>query len=318
MSTTIIAPVRMSELREAFELVCAASTEPSSAERVAHLHDLVAAGEIDPRGIFVARRDGAIISVFVCLAMPGASGLVWPPCGDASTFESLVAAGLAWLTSRGTKLVQAIVAAADEASLEPLQRVGFRAAGPMFFFRHHVEPAHLRADRPELNLMPLASAGLDVFAGTLERTYEGTHDFPELAGVRSIFEVIAAYKANPHFREEHSRLAMVRGEPAGILLLSEVEPFETWDLSYLGVVPEQRGHGLGTALVAAAIDIVYDAGGERLDVAVDSRNGPAIQLYQRLGFQLLGERLVSLRILGCDAENGGKPTLPIDCGEPAN
>ena len=169
----------------------------------------------------------------------------------------------------------------------------------MHFFKRTID--HAAPSHSELDVVPLTDVSDDVIAATLERTYIGTLDFPELSGVRTPDDVMAAYRTNPILRPAHCRLAYVDGQPAGILLLGEVETLEGWDLNYLGVVPEMRRRGLGRALVSVAIDIVSHAGGTHLDIAVDARNAPAIQLYEAAGFQLFDRRLVSLVFLANDA-----------------
>jgi ribosomal protein S18 acetylase RimI-like enzyme len=135
------------------------------------------------------------------------------------------------------------------------------------------------------------------FARTLERTYEGTLDFPELSNIRTVDEILTSYRANLLYRPEHWRLAILRGELAGVLMLTELEPLGGWDLTYIGIVPEQRQKGLGRMILDAALHIVAHAAGTHLDVAVDARNLPALQLYAGQGFQLQSERRVCLSFL---------------------
>ncbi len=59
----------------------------------------------------------------------------------------------------------------------------------------------------------------------------------------------------------------------------------------VGVVPAARRHGVGEALITAALAVARARGAARafLEVAVD--NDPAIALYDRLGFRPSGKRL---------------------------
>jgi hypothetical protein len=52
----------------------------------------------------------------------------------------------------------------------------------------------------------------------------------------------------------------------------------------LGVVPDFRGHGLGTALMARALAGFQNAGLGRAFLEVTAQNSSAVQLYKRLGF----------------------------------
>ena len=46
-----------------------------------------------------------------------------------------------------------------------------------------------------------------------------------------------------------------------------------------------RGHGVGEALVLAALDRAYDAGARTVDLTSRPSRGPAGLLYERLGFE---------------------------------
>jgi hypothetical protein len=52
----------------------------------------------------------------------------------------------------------------------------------------------------------------------------------------------------------------------------------------LGVVPDYRGLGLGTALMARALAGFQNAGLQRAFLEVTAQNSSAVQLYKRLGF----------------------------------
>ncbi|MEZ4322361.1 MAG: N-acetyltransferase [Myxococcota bacterium] len=54
------------------------------------------------------------------------------------------------------------------------------------------------------------------------------------------------------------------------------------------VSPLARGRGVGDALIRAALDTAADAGLQGLRLEVGERNGPAIGLYERHGFQRTG------------------------------
>ena len=268
-----------------------------------HCSELLATGRFDPRGLFVLRDQHQVRAAFACQPMPGGTALVWCPRGEFAVEEvdALVSAGIEYLKANGVKVAETIVRPEEVASLSPLARRGFTAVGPMLFLRRDLHDHH---DQPELtiNLVPFESVDPALFTQTLDQTYDGTLDFPELTGTRSLDEIMTGYRTNPDARPDRWWLAQRDDGPAGILMLCEVVPLEAWDLTYLGVIRSHRRRGLGRQLVAAAIDVVHQHGGTCLGVAVDARNAPAIQLYLGLGFQLVGERLVSLAFLSPNRE----------------
>jgi ribosomal protein S18 acetylase RimI-like enzyme len=72
-------------------------------------------------------------------------------------------------------------------------------------------------------------------------------------------------------------------QPAGVLLLNGDE------LTFLGVLPERRGQGVGRHLLNRALRQT-----SALSLIVDARNGPAVQLYRSAGLDVVGAREVFL------------------------
>src|SRR5688572_27294014 len=103
----------------ALELAFAHLPDDDRETRIFNATTMLAAGELDPRGILVARRGGSMRGVLVCQALVGATGLLWLPRGDSESFEPLLARGLDWLRDRGARLAEVILLP-QEASLQAL------------------------------------------------------------------------------------------------------------------------------------------------------------------------------------------------------
>jgi mycothiol synthase len=54
----------------------------------------------------------------------------------------------------------------------------------------------------------------------------------------------------------------------------------------VGVRPDQQGKGLGKLATAAGIDHLVSIGATPVEITVDSENGPAIHVYESVGFRL--------------------------------
>jgi ribosomal protein S18 acetylase RimI-like enzyme len=80
-----------------------------------------------------------------------------------------------------------------------------------------------------------------------------------------------------------------------VVLLSPGEE-GTWEVSYLGLIPEARGRGLGRASLSHALNQSRPHA-NRLELAVDIRNAPAEALYRRSGFSPFARRAVHVAIL---------------------
>src|SRR5262245_38041234 len=93
-------PALPAELPRAFELLFSHLAPAERAYRVAKAQELVGRGQLDARGVLVAPGASEPAGVFVCQPVPGAGGLVWPPCvvgGHEATEDRLVGLGCAWL-----------------------------------------------------------------------------------------------------------------------------------------------------------------------------------------------------------------------------
>jgi ribosomal protein S18 acetylase RimI-like enzyme len=265
---------------------------------------LIASGDIDPRGIFVARSEHQLDGVFVCVPLPGASGLVWLPrwrvAPECDRQQRLIDAGLHWLRQRGCRLAQLIVPPEEDDLQSPLWRAGFRPVGPLLSLQHDLATLPTNDDTRQLKRtddLPDARV-MDLVAAT----YEGTLDFPELGGVRTMAEVFAGHRAAGRHRADWW-VGFEDEQPAAVLFLTELEPLGAWDLTYLGVAPRFRRRGWARWLVTKALERVSDLAGSQLEVSVDARNVPALQLYGSLGFAHIGRRMVSLCFLKDAAEH---------------
>ena len=96
------------------------------------------------------------------------------------------------------------------------------------------------------------------------------------------------------YREHYSRatfeVVTVDGEPAGRLYVHRgAEEIRIVDIAFL---PEQRGTGVGTALLRDLL-AEADAAGKRVTIHVERFN-PALRLYERLGFRVAEDKGVYL------------------------
>lgn len=57
----------------------------------------------------------------------------------------------------------------------------------------------------------------------------------------------------------------------------------------ISLLPEYRGMGLGKRLLSRLLEVLDKAGQSRVSLAVQKANRPAMELYQRFGFQIVGE-----------------------------
>lgn len=276
----------------ALRLLCAPA-EGVEFTQIVNCLSLLATGEIDPGGLLVARKDGEIVGAQLSVPLPGFSGLVWPPRvrpeEGPHLEDQLAAAGLAFLEGRRVKVVHAILV--EEQAAASLMRAGLLPMTHLCNLQHDLREVPVVSPM-DWKLHPFEPERPALFQETLSRTYEHTLDCPELNGTRTIEEIIVGHKAQGQFRPDLWRHALVQDRPIGVILINPLKDAPAWDLSYLGVVPEERGRGYGTALASWALRHAQSEGVTELQVAVDERNVHALRLYRSLGFFKVNRRFV--------------------------
>jgi ribosomal protein S18 acetylase RimI-like enzyme len=298
----VIEPARREEMAAAFRLLFQHLEEEDRESRVANALKMLCDKELNQAGMLVARIDGESRGSLFFQPVAGASGLIWPPQilldTSADVEDQLLTEACRRLANQGAKLVQCLLSPQEIPLGASLERNGFRHITQLWYLRHDLKfsPRFFLASEA-LSYHSYASCAADPFHQTLLRTYETTWDCPEVNGVREIDEIIAGHKSQGRYNPENWWLASDKGLPAGVLLLAEVPDLKSWDLLYVGVVPEARGQGFGRELVRKALWEARAAEALQLTLSVDARNQPALNLYQSFGFEAYDQREVFLRIL---------------------
>ena len=218
-----------------------------------------------------------------------ATGVDSPAAGD------LMMAIANLLDERQIALAQILFATTD-----PIDEEFLAAAG----FTRLVDLAYLTLERSNfpnpretsLEFVPRADEHPKRLAAMIERSYRATLDCPELNELREPAEVIAGYKVQGQFAGDNWFLVRAEGADIGCLILTEHPPGKNWELVYMGVVPEARGHGYGEQIVRFAVERTRQSRAERLVLAVDQRNQPALDMYRHVGFVMWDRRTVFARL----------------------
>ena len=117
-----------------------------------------------------------------------------------------------------------------------------------------------------------------VIAGTLQMPFRSPEDLAQRYG-----------EAPPN---AHRLVAEVDGRVVGSLML-EVGRWRTAHLGRLGMMvhDDHQGRGVGTALMAAAVDLADNwLGLRRVELEVYTDNAPALRLYRKFGFEIEGTK----------------------------
>lgn len=216
------------------------------------------------------------------------------------------------LAEVGTRFLQASSDSDDD--VQRLQRLGFDHLAQLAFLvleEEGFEGFQESAGRRNVQFVVIGDDAslLQQVCSIAERTFVGTCDCPRLNQFRSSSEIVDGYRLAPTFDPALWRMVIVDGQPAGCLLLTahrateasatesnaEVtkdaladgaggNDFGAIEISYMGLVPEVRGRGLGRLILDEAVRISARRRAPRMVLAVDRENSPAITLYQRHGW----------------------------------
>lgn len=251
--------------------------------------------------VLVASVNNRVVGAVAVQAAPGRVGWIWPPVlcrvdGNASACtqvgRELVAAAVTELAAADCRLAQALLLPAEPRARD-LEANGFVRITEMIRMERDCSS---RLDAPNnasgLEFVSFGPTTQRAFEEVIEQTYSGSHDCPELDAVRNVTEALASYKVPDLFQPELWQLARHGGRWVGCVLLANSPDESRCELQYMGVVPHARGRQLGRILCARALFDAHRVGACKLSLSVDSRNHPAINQYNSMGFVEIDRRVV--------------------------
>jgi ribosomal protein S18 acetylase RimI-like enzyme len=233
--------------------------------------------------------------------LAGHSAVVWPPQilrqAEPHLAQALLAELVHRLAQSGVHLAQALLDQPQAAEASLLQESGFLDAGTLLYLA--AEAAHFPAESPDLPFSlemwsPMRAERLDRIVG---QTYHGSLDCPLVDGLRQIPDVLAGYREVGQFRPEWWLIVRDHERDAGCLLLADHPEQNQSEIVYMGLVPSARGRGWGERLTRHAQWLARQAKRERVVLAVDAANRPAIAAYRACGFASWDQRRVFFKSL---------------------
>jgi ribosomal protein S18 acetylase RimI-like enzyme len=259
--------------------------------------------------IWVQRQPGRTASFEPAQVVEQAVGIA----DDADRLaETLMQHAIAFAVEGGARMMQTLLETDGGTDARRLQDAGFQHMAELLYLVSDRSTFPDSAPAEALEFEPLGpatrirdeNAPVQLFdrhsfsrlAEIVQRTYVGTLDCPQLDGVRPIAEILEGYRAVGRFNPAHWLLVLRDGRYIGCLLLAE-HAQETWELVYMGLIPEARGRGWGLEMVRYAQWLARGGIAQRMVLAVDVKNGPAIDMYAAAGFETWDRRSAWLRIL---------------------
>jgi GNAT superfamily N-acetyltransferase len=301
MSLALVVPETAALREAALALLYSPLPHGPREEQVAETLAAVARGELSLDNLVVAREGDQLRGAVLAVLRPGGAAFLWPPAVSAGAAvddvsRALLQAVAARVDDRHVQFTQCLLEPGDMAGRATLEGGGFPFATELILLSRPVasyQPSH---PATEFSIQTYTPARHAAFSRIVERTYIGTLDCPILARIRGGEESLDAHRATGQFIPNAWRIYGENNHDVGVLILAEHPERDTWEVAYLGVVPEARGHGLGRAILHDGLTLAKESGRSTIEIAVDSANTPALHLYRSLGFSDLRRFAVHLRV----------------------
>ncbi|MBX3433314.1 MAG: GNAT family N-acetyltransferase [Pirellulales bacterium] len=267
-------------------------------ERDGLVETLRGAAAAQLEGLLVAYEGPQLVGAVWVQPQAGNGAVVWGPGEGDPHAAALLAAAAHFVDRRGFALAQTLRSLGDARLARLLPPAGFPLLAELaYLFAPAIEGAEpVSSDASPLTFHGGAGRDPERLAALLQRTYEGSLDCPALDGARSVGDALASYAAQGTPDPEHWFRVTRAGVDAGVLLLAAHPESGNWELVYMGVVPEFRGVGLGEQIVRHALSCAARGGAERVVLAVDAANAPALRMYGACGFREWERRRVYARL----------------------
>lgn len=278
----------------ALELVFSRWEPEQRAAQVAAARVGIESGAIPRDGLIVAWRGARMVAAGLFQLQPGRAATVCPartvPDEDPSTAERVLIEVLKGLARHPVRLAYAIVDGVANNDERLLRACGFDRLAALLYLVCPADRFPSSIPHSLLAFDPCGPAQQERLRHVVAATYEDTLDCPALNGIREIGDVLEGYGVS---EADPALLLVVRSGPddVGCLLLADYPDFGNLELAYMGLVKGARGRGWGRLIVAHAKWLAAQLGRERLVVAVDETNGPAMAMYELAGFDAWDRRV---------------------------
>ena len=297
MPDLTIRPMAPHEIRVALRLALSVPGQRPSEieEQVTSFLRYTEALRLDAMCGWFAQSGSRIVSTCVCVPSAGRTSMMLLPRNTEAGHESeaihrLIDEAIATESARQTCLLQCLLDPGDAGNLIKLQEMGFIDVAELVYMEKWLLPHALEVEDDAGRWLTYDSRSHDAFAKTIAESYVATQDCQARRGLREIDDIIAGHQAAGLFSPQRWLMRYDRDEAQGCILLNENPLHPTLEVAYVGVRPAHRRRGVGAALMSRAMALAASERFERMTLAVDEKNGPAISLYEKLGYQRLTRR----------------------------
>lgn len=207
------------------------------------------------------------------------------------------------LPAGGVRMVQSLIEMEQTIQRTALERAGFDVLARLIYMHApapgrppHTLPA-IAVPGVAVEVLPWSEENRPLFEQAVLGSYEETRDCPGLVGTRHIDDILDGHRGTGVFSPELWHVVTLDEKPAAVLLLAALPPRDALELVYLGVTKAARGHGLGRQLLRLVFAHAAQLNVDRIYLAVDEKNAPALSIYREAGFRSETRRDALVRFL---------------------
>lgn len=304
---TRYAAVAPDQLQQALTHLLSYPGHVADARQVASFQQSAAARKLDLTRMRIATREQQVLYALCPVPLPGRTVMLLsgtpadPQQREAA--DVLLQQVIADYAQTNNVLLQVLVDPEDTAQIAMYRTAGFTQLAELIYLECPGRLLEYRLPQDDWQLLIYTPQRHELFAQAILASYEQTLDCPKLSGLRPIEDVITGHKAAGEFEPRNWMVLMHGQVPSGVLILSRVPASDALELTYVGLAPFARGHGLASELLKLAIHRTAELGCSRLTTAADSQNRPALTMYVRAGMRRVGSRLALIRVIHRDSAN---------------
>ncbi len=287
MSITISTATSV-EHSEASAFIFADAAEEERETQIQDFMKSISDGKSDQNQILIARESGTLTGVGILIFTDSATAFFWPPFTSSHDCSSAILQEMAKRIDRSkVSIGQALLEPGQMKHRRLLSENGFPHLTNLIFMKHSLrlenptsilEEEHLECVRFD------ARQNRQRFLNLLDLTHQSSQDCPMLNQIRTAEESLESHRTSGDSDQKYWYLFQKNGVDLGVLLLSEHQDSNTWEVVYMGVAPEERGKGYGAVLIQHGLSEAKAHDQSAVILAVDHKNSYAIKIYERLGF----------------------------------
>jgi len=283
--------VSLASLNEQPEASAFIFSDVAETERQLQMQDFLKTindGGADQYQILIAREAGNLLGVGVLIFTDSTTACLWPPFTQRSDCADAILQEMAQRIDRsGISIGQSLLDPNQLNLRRQLTQNGFPHLTNLLFMRHPLTNLPELTFLQEQQIEPVRfdpAQNRQRFLKLIDQTHQSSHDCPALNQIRSAEESLESHRSSGDSDQLYWYLFQKEGIDLGIILLSEHQDDQIWEVVYMGVAPEQRGNGFGADMIRFGLREAAAHDQSAMILAVDYKNSYAIKIYEQLGF----------------------------------